>query len=142
MSDDAAFAEFEKELRGLAALPGQRRNLRDLVEDAVHAWCLQHDPYTRYIRGAELAQMKRLATSAGSGVGMSLEEKSGGVFCYPTSGSPAELAGVKNGDQLLAVDGFESAGRPMQLVGAMIRGAPGSVVQLRVRHAFGREQTM
>ena len=73
---------------------------------------------------------------------MSVEEKNGGIFCYPMPGSPAEVAGIKNGDQLLAVDGVETAGKPIQLVGAFIRGAPGSAVQLHVRHAFGRDQTM
>lgn len=142
MSDGAARAGFEKEMLALAALPGQRQGLRDLVESALQAWCRQHDPYTRYIRGTDYAQMRRLAASPGSGVGMSVEEKNGGIFCYPAPGSPAEVAGIKSGDQLLAVEGVDALGKPVQLVGAHIRGAPGTPVQLRVRHAFGREQTM
>lgn len=137
-----AEAGFEKAMRAIAALPGQRQGLRDLVESALQAWCLQHDPYTRYIRGSDFAQIRRLATSSGSGVGMSVEERDGGIFCYPMPGSPAEIAGIKNADQLLAVDGVEAAGKPIQLVGALIRGTPGTPVQLRVRHSFGREQTM
>jgi carboxyl-terminal processing protease len=142
LTDAAAQVEFEKEMLALAALPGQRQGLRDLVESAIQAWCVQHDPYTRYIRGADYAQIRRLVTTSGSGVGMSVEEKNGAIFCYPVPGSPAEVAGIKNADQLLAVEGMETAGKPIQLVGAYIRGAPGSQVQLRVRHNFGREQTM
>jgi carboxyl-terminal processing protease len=142
LADSTAQAGFEQAMLALAALPGQRQSLLDLVESSLQAWCLQHDPYTRYIRGADSAQIRRLATSSGSGVGMSVEEKNGAIFCYPVPGSPAEVAGIKNGDQLLAVEGIDTAGKPIQLVGAYIRGAPGSAVQLRVRHAFGREQTM
>jgi len=142
LSDSEAEAGFEKAMLALAALPGQRQGLRDLVESAVQAWCLKHDPYTRYLRGSDYAQIKRLATSSGSGVGMSVQEKNGGIFCYPMPGSPAEVAGIKNADQLLAVDGVETSGKPIQLVGALILGASATPVQLRVRHAFGREQTM
>lgn len=142
LSETEAEAGFEKAMLALAALPGQRQGLRDLVESAVQAWCLQHDPYTRYLRGSDYAQITRLAASSGSGVGMSVQEKKGGIFCYPMPGSPAEVAGVKNGDQLLAVDGIETSGKPIQLVGALILGASATPVQLRVRHAFGREQTM
>ncbi len=142
LSDSAALDGFEQAMLALAALPGQRQGLRDLVESALQAWCLQHDPYTRYIRSSDYSQIRRLVTSSGSGVGMSVEEKKEGIFCYPVPGSSAEVAGIKNGDQLLAVNGIDTAGKPIQLVGALIRGAPGSEVQLRVRHAFGREQTM
>lgn len=142
LSDSEAEAGFEKAMLALAAMPGQRQGLGDLVESALQAWCLQHDPYTRYLRGSDFAQIRRLATSSASGVGMSVEEKNGGIFCYPMPGSPAEVAGIKNADQLLAVDGVETKGKPIQLVGAMIRGTPGTPVQLRVRHSFGREQTM
>ncbi len=142
LSDSAARAGFEKEMLALAALPGQRQGLRDLMESALQAWCQQHDSYTRYIRGSDYAQIRRLAASPGSGVGMSVEEKNGGIFCYPAPGSPAEVAGIKSADQLLAVEGIDTKGKQIQLVGALIRGAPGTPVQLRVRHAFGREQTM
>ncbi len=142
LSDSAARIQFEKEMLALAALPGQRQGLRDLVESALQAWGQQHDAHTRYIRGSDYTQIRRLAATSGSGVGMSVEEKNGGIFCYPAPGSPAEVAGIKSGDQLLAVEGVDTAGKPFQLVGAFIRGAPGTAVQLRVRHAFGREQTM
>ncbi len=142
LTDSEAQAGFEKEMLALTALPGQRQSLHDLVESSLQAWCLQHDSYTRYIRGSDSTQIRRLATSSGSGVGMSVEEKNGGIFCYPMPGSPAEVAGIKNGDQLVSIEGIETAGKPIQLVGALVRGAPGSAVQLRVRHAFGREQTM
>jgi carboxyl-terminal processing protease len=142
LSDREAEAGFEKSMLALAALPGQRQGLRDLVESALQVWCLQHDPYTRYLRGSDYAQIRRLAASSGSGVGMSVEENKGGIFCYPMPGSAAEVAGIKNADRLLAVDGVETTGKPIQLVGALIRGAPGTPVQLRVRHSFGREQTM
>jgi carboxyl-terminal processing protease len=51
------------------------------------------------------------------------------------SGSPAEKAGVKAGDQITAVDGKSAAGLTLDQLGAAIRGVEGTLVTLTVIHA-------
>lgn len=142
MIDDAAEAEFVRILQAIASTPGQRLSLRELAERALQAYCKQHDAYTRYVRSDELKLVKLMGKTTGSAVGMSIMEKDDGFYCYPLPGSPAEAAGVKAGQKLLSVDGKPVEGRSLEYLAAVIRGAPGTEVSLRVEHTFGRAQTI
>lgn len=142
MIDGAAEAEFMTILQTIAASPGQRLGLRELAERALQAYCRQHDPYTRYTRSDDVKLVQLMGKPTGSAVGMSIMEKSGSFFCYPLPGSPAEAAGIKSGHKLISVDGKPTDGRPLEYLAAMIRGAPGTEVSLRVEHSFGRAQTI
>lgn len=142
LSDTEAETAFHQALQAVAAAPGQRLSLRNLAERSLQAYCKQHDPYTRYICAddAELVQLMNKAT--GSGIGMSINEKKEAIYCYPMPGSPAEAAGIKNGDKLLSVDGKSLEKKPLEYVASLIRGAPGTEVSLRVEHGFGRIQNV
>jgi carboxyl-terminal processing protease len=142
MIDDAAEAEFIRILQAIASTPGQRLSLRELAERALQAYCRQHDAYTRYVRSDELKLVKLMARTTGSAVGMSVMEKEDGFYCYPLPGSPAEAAGIKAGQKLVSVDGKPVEGRSLEYLAAVIRGAPGTEVSLRVEHTFGRAQTI
>lgn len=142
MIDDAAEAEFIRVLQAIASTPGQRLTLRELAERALQAYCRQHDAYTRYVRSDELKLVKLMAKTTGSAVGMSVMEKEDGFYCYPLPGSPAEAAGIKAGQKLVSVDGKPVEGRSLEYLAAVIRGAPGTEVSLRVEHTFGRAQTI
>ncbi|CAN5836732.1 hypothetical protein BH11VER1_BH11VER1_35320 [soil metagenome] len=142
LSDVEAETAFQQALQAVAATPGQRLSLRNLAERSLQAYCKQHDPYTRYICAddAELVQLMNKAT--GSGIGMSINEKKEAIYCYPMPGSPAEAAGIKNGDKLLSVDGKSLEKKSLEYVASLIRGAPGTEVSLRVEHGFGRIQSV
>jgi len=51
----------------------------------------------------------------------------------PMSGSPAEAAGLKSGDQVIAVDGQDMTGVPGQLVVRQVMGPEGTTVVLTIR---------
>lgn len=142
MIDGAAEAEFISALQAIATAPGQRQSLRDLAETAIKTYCKQHDPYTRYIEADDVRISQLMGKASGSGVGMSINEKNGIFLCYPLPGSPAEAAGVKAGDKLLTVDGKSVNEKPLEYLAGLIRGAPGTEVNLRVEHGFGRAQTV
>lgn len=142
MLDDAAEAEFVRLLEGLASAPGQRMSLRELAERAIQAWCRQHDPYTKYVRSDDLKLVQLLSKTTGSGIGMSILDKNDAFYCYPLPGSPAEAAGIKPGDKLLSVDGRAVDDKPLDYLAAIIRGAPGSEVSLRLERISGRAQTL
>jgi carboxyl-terminal processing protease len=144
LQDDAAEAEFVRILLAIAATPGQRYGLRELAERALQAWCKQHDPYTRYIRSDDVRLVQlMMAKATGSGVGVTIIDKSNAFYCYPLPGSPAEAGGIVAGDRLVSVDGKSLEEKPLDYAIAAIRGGPpGSEVLLRVAHSFGREQTV
>lgn len=70
------------------------------------------------------------------GVGMSLHEVEGeGVsVLHAIEGLPADKAGLRIGDKLIAVDGKPVAGMQMCELIALIRGPSGSVVNITVKH--------
>ncbi|PIR16120.1 MAG: hypothetical protein COV48_10640, partial [Elusimicrobia bacterium CG11_big_fil_rev_8_21_14_0_20_64_6] len=66
-------------------------------------------------------------------VGAILKAENNDFFVEGTvAGSPAEAAGLKNGDRILAVDGIEMAGRSLSEVVMRIRGPVGMAVTLKV----------
>lgn len=142
LSDAEAETAFHQALQAIAATPGQRLSLRNLAERSLQAYCKQHDPYTRYICADDAALVQLMNKATGSGIGMSINEKKEEIFCYPMPGSPAEAAGIKNGDKLMSVDGKSLKKKPLEYVASLIRGAPGTEVSLRVMHGFGREATV
>ena len=64
------------------------------------------------------------------------------VITLPFSGSPAERAGIRAGDIILAVDGDSTAGWPQELAVSRIRGRAGTTVELLVRHTDGEEELL
>jgi hypothetical protein len=71
--------------------------------------------------------------SAGVGLraGYSYERKRTIIFAVSPE-SPAELAGIKVGDQLLSINGIELLEGTMERVDSLLRGQPGSKVKLAV----------
>ena len=68
-----------------------------------------------------------------------MEEKDGVLTVVtPLRGSPAEAAGLKPGDQILAVDGQSIAGLDFSDAVGKIRGKEGTKVTIRIRR-FGNE---
>jgi carboxyl-terminal processing protease len=68
-----------------------------------------------------------------SGVGMEVSEVPRGLRVtrvFP--GAPAERAGIRAGDRIVAADGRSLAGRPAAISTALIRGRPGTYVRLTV----------
>lgn len=59
------------------------------------------------------------------------------VIVTPFEGSPAESAGLKSGDIILAVDGESIVGWPLDRAVLKVRGPRGSEVALTVRHLDG-----
>ncbi len=79
------------------------------------------------------------------GVGAVLDQQNNSVFIVRVlSGSPAERAGVKAGDELISVDGVGVAGLTVDQVVTRVRGPEGSSVVLELRSPAGvtREVTI
>ncbi|MEW6695953.1 MAG: S41 family peptidase [Bacillota bacterium] len=93
-----------------------------------------NDPYTVYFSPGELEQFNDELNGDFEGIGAELQI----INRYPLivdvlEGSPAEAAGLKNGDVILAADGKDLAGKPLYEVVTQLRGEKGSSVILTVR---------
>ena len=94
------------------------------------------DPYTFFVE-PEPRELERdkLAGKFG-GIGAMLEQNDAGWVLHPLPDQPAAKAGVLDGDLLVAVDGVPiTATMSSDAVITLVRGEPGSVVEVRVRRA-------
>ena len=61
-------------------------------------------------------------------------------IAQPYAGSPADRAGLKIGDRILAIDGKDAAGFTTEQVSRALKGEPGSKVRVKVRTLYGEER--
>jgi carboxyl-terminal processing protease len=96
-----------------------------------------HDPYTSYLAPEELKlvttmmQGKEEFEGIGAVVGVR-EEKL--VIITTFNGAPAELAGIKRGDVIMAINGESVEGLSLEVATSKIRGPSGTTVTLQVLH--------
>jgi carboxyl-terminal processing protease len=91
------------------------------------------DPYTAYMDPKEYAAFQEDASGTYSGVGMVVEMKDRLITIVSTfRGSPAEQAGIKSGDIIVAVDGESVAGKNLDEVVGAIKGPEGTAVVLEI----------
>ncbi|HEY9828747.1 MAG TPA: PDZ domain-containing protein, partial [Stenomitos sp.] len=93
------------------------------------------DPYTRFMDPEQFTALTTQTSGELSGVGIRLEvNKVTKVLTVvePIPGSPAVKAGIKTGDQILAIDGKSTQAMDVEAASAMIRGKVGTAVSLRI----------
>lgn len=104
------------------------------------------DPYTTYLSPHEIAALEeslRGGDFGGIGVYIVQDAKTKQILVDPIEGLPADRAGVKPGDEVLAVDGVSAAGLSLDQVEHEIRGPKGTLVRLLLRaHAGGALRTV
>jgi carboxyl-terminal processing protease len=89
------------------------------------------DPYTVFFPPEEAKAFADNISGSFGGVGLQLDIKNGHlVVLAPLKGTPGDMAGVKPGDQIVAIDGKTTDGMPIEEAVASIRGPVGTVVTL------------
>ncbi len=94
------------------------------------------DPYTTYLSPAEITSLEESLKGGdfgGIGVYMVVNPRTKELLVEPIEGTPAFRAGIKTGDEIVAVDGHHVAGMPLDDVEKLIRGRVGTSVHLDVR---------
>lgn len=104
-----------------------------LTRDALKGMVGNLDPHSEFLTAEEFAATADELNNEFSGVGIQVEERDGHVVIIaPLADTPAERAGLRRGDRLVAVDGEPlrepSTARAVQL----IRGEPGTSLRLTV----------
>ena len=90
-----------------------------------------NDPYTVYFDPKEYKAFKDQESGSYSGVGMVMEMSARfATIVSVFKGSPAELAGIKPGDIIVAINGASTKGMILDDISATILGASGTTVNL------------
>jgi carboxyl-terminal processing protease len=102
-----------------------------------------NDPHTIYIDPESFALGVDVISGEFQGIGARVEQDSTTdeiVIVAPFRDSPAEKAGVRSGDVVLAVDGESTEGWTVSEAVRRIRGPDGTQVTLKVRHQNGETE--
>lgn len=115
-------------------MPGNREMAYSAIRGALAGL---NDPYTIFIEPVVREEERQSLQGHFGGIGATLSrpEEGGPIVLDPIPGNPAEKAGMRAGDVLLAVDGVEiTPDITVVAVRDMIRGEKGTVVVLTVLH--------
>ncbi len=106
------------------------------------------DPYTRFLDPEAYAALTDQTSGELSGVGIRLElnEKTNRLTVVEAiASSPALKAGIKSGDEILAINGKPTKGLDVQEASSLIRGKAGTLITLKIgrsgRQAFDLKLT-
>lgn len=110
-----------------------------LVEGAIKGMVENLDPHSSYLPPDEWKQFQSDTEGKFGGVGIEVDGRGDRLIVIaPIEGSPAERAGIKSGDQIVAVDGDDVMTQPLDKVVKKMRGAPGTKVKVTVHRESGR----
>ena len=109
------------------------------IKVAIDAMLASLDPYTNYFPESQMEDVKLQLLGQYGGVGALIMQRGDSVYVSePYKGLPADEAGLKAGDRILAVDGQSTSGKTTADVSAAMRGQAGTEVTLRLERA-GKE---
>ncbi len=115
-----------------------------LLDDALRGMVSGLDAHSKYLDQHNYDELQIDATGQFGGIGVELGLLEGYfTIISPMPGTPAESAGIRAGDRLIAVDGEPLRGKRLLKVISMLRGTPGSettLTLLRRTDATGPER--
>ena len=105
-----------------------------MIGTGIDAMLASLDPYTNYIPEEDLAAYRTMTTGEYAGIG-SLIGKVGGknMITMPNAGFPADKAGIKIGDELIAVDGKNVEKLSTSDISKLLKGKPYTEVVVTVK---------
>lgn len=115
----------------------------ELMKGAAHGMVEGLDPYTEFLPEERMSEFDLMTTGKYGGIG-SLIRKKGDyvVFAQPYKGTPADRAGIRIGDKILAIDGQDAEGWETEKVSTALKGTPNTPVQIVVEHLVGGLDTL
>lgn len=114
-----------------------------LMEGAARGMVEDLDPYTEYISEEGMQDFELLTTGKYGGIGSLIRQKEDYVrIAQPYQHSPADKAGLKIGDKIIAIDGKDARGFTTEQVSERLKGEPGSTVKVTVEHLDGTRQSV
>jgi carboxyl-terminal processing protease len=92
------------------------------------------DPYSKYLTKAQWGELELQLNAEFGGIGVYVVEAEGGklTIVSPIKGTPAAKAGLKNGDIVTRIDGQTTYGMSQDDAVHLMRGDPGTTLQLTV----------
>ncbi|HAA12916.1 MAG TPA: peptidase S41 [Cytophagales bacterium] len=117
-------------------------NPNEMMKTGIDAMLNSLDPYTNYIPEDAIEEYRTMTTGRYGGIGALVGHRNGeNVVIMPHEGYPAYRAGMKIGDRIVAINGYEIEGRSSDEISQLLKGQAGTPVTLKVRR-FGEDDLM
>lgn len=107
-----------------------------MYKDGIDKMLSDLDPYTVYVPESEQEDFQMMISNTYGGIGAVIfkPEKDGNVIINePYEGSPAALAGLRCGDEIVLIDGQSVVGFTASDASSRMKGKPGTEVNFRVK---------
>ena len=106
-------------------------NTPELMNTAITAMLNDLDPYTKFYNEQDVQDARIMQSANFSSIGASLQmQKDKMVITQITKDGPADLAGLKVGDQLTQIEGVALSGNPEEAEN-LLNGSPGSEFEIK-----------
>jgi len=110
----------------------------ELTNSAIDGMIKTLDPYSAFLTPERYKELEIGTSGEFGGVGVEVSVENGIISVItPIEGSPAANAGVKPGDQILAIDGQTTKGMILYDAVKMLRGPKGSKVKITLKREGG-----
>lgn len=121
-----------------------RRGYVDEVSDsqllisAVEGLLYKLDPYSRYLDADAYRELRDVTSGNYSGIGVEVATENGMIrIIAPLDSTPAERAGIRPGDLIVAIDGSSLRDLSPSIAASKLRGPAGSAIELTVLRGRG-----
>ncbi|UCG87010.1 MAG: S41 family peptidase [Gemmatimonadota bacterium] len=95
-----------------------------------------NDPYTAFLRPEVYEELNLSTTGDYGGVGIRIESRDQWItIVSPLADTPGDRAGLQAGDQIIEINGMSTKGWTTQQAADVMRGKPGTEVELAVARA-------
>ena len=115
---------------------------RKLLEAALRGMIKELDPYSSYIPPEELARFNQQVEQQFGGIGIQVQPDPRTrriLVISPLPDTPAYKAGVRAGDIVTEVEGYDTENMPLSRAVELMKGPPGETVSIKVRHMSATE---
>lgn len=115
---------------------------KKLIRNGIDNMLESLDPYTTYIPEEELENFRVLTTGQYAGIGALINViNNKTVVTHPYKNFPAYKAGVRVGDEIIAINGKSMIGKPPTEITSSLKGQAKTEVELKVKRAGTGELT-
>lgn len=124
------FASLYKELNAYYV---DELNPNTLIKTGIDAMLESLDPYTNYIPADQIENYRTMTTGEYGGIGALVQRVDGVntvLMCY--EGYPAQEAGVKIGDKVLAINGIDLSDKSTEEISTLLKGQSKSGIKLTI----------
>jgi hypothetical protein len=112
-----------------------------LVNGALKGMTRTLDPYSQYLDAKAFANLRTTTQGQFGGIGVVVSVRDNyPTVISPIEGSPASLAGMRSGDQIVKIDGKSAAGLSIDDAADRLRGPEGTQVTVTVRREGEQEE--